>query len=92
MKTSSEESCVMEEVTFSGHEMVSALHARTIEITTEGHLTPRGDCIVGVGAAKGISQLSPSMKRALKSDDARVRLTLVTPGGDYAILARGSRE
>ena len=45
---------------------VRAMHARTIEITTEGHLTLQGDCIIGVGAAKGARSSSPSMKRALQ--------------------------
>ncbi len=68
------------------------MHERTIEITTEGHLTARGDCIVGVAAAKGVAMLSPSMKRALRSDGARVRLTIVAPGGEFAFEARGSKD
>jgi hypothetical protein len=43
---------VAEEIPFVGHAMVRATHARTIEITTEGHLTARGDCIIGVAAAR----------------------------------------
>ena len=92
METSYEEVCATEEVAFTGHSMVSALHERTIEITTEEHLTPRGDCIIGVGAAKGLAGLLPSTKRALGSDDARVRLTIVAPGGEFAFAARGSRD
>ncbi len=82
----------MEEVAFRGHPMVRASHERTIEITTEGHLTPRGDCILGVGAARGVAQLSPSTKRALRSDAARVRLTVVAPGGEFSFSARGSKD
>jgi len=92
MKTSSEEAYVTEEIAFSGHAMVLATHEKTIEITTEGHLTLRGDCIVGVGAAKGVAQLSPSMKTALRSDRARVKLTIVTPGGEFSFSARGSKD
>jgi len=80
----------LEEVAFFGHAMVKGTHEKTMEITTEGHLTPRGDCIIGVGASKGIAGLSPSVKRALKSDTARVRFTIVAPGGEYSFLARGS--
>jgi uncharacterized protein len=92
VKASLEEVCVAEEIPFAGHAMVRALHGRTIEITTDGHLTPRGDCIVGVGAAKGVAQLSPSVKRALRSDGARVRFTIVTPGGEFSFTARGSKD
>jgi uncharacterized protein len=92
MKTSQEEVCVTDEVAFVGHPMVRATHARTIEITTEEHLTPSGDCIIGVGASKGIAQLSPAMKNALRSDGARVRLTIVAPGGKFSFAARGSKD
>jgi len=88
----SEDACVVEEIPFVGHAMVTAMHERTIEITTEERLTARGDCIIGVGAAKGVAQLSPAMKRALRSDRARVRLTIVTPGGKFSFEARGSKD
>ena len=91
MKTS-EEVCVAEEVAFAGHAMVRATHGRTIEITTEEHLTPRGDCIIGVGASKGIAQLSPAMKSALRSDGARVKITIVAPGGEFSFRAMGSKD
>jgi len=81
-----------EEVAFFGHAMVRGIHQKTMEITTEEHLTPRGDCIIGVGASKGLSQLSPQVKRALRSDLARARITIVTPGGKYSFAAWGSRE
>jgi uncharacterized protein len=92
MKMPSEEVSVAEEIPFVGHVMVRATHERTIEITTEEHLTPRGDCIIGVGAAKGVALLSPSMKKALRSDEARVRLTVVAPGGKFSFGARGSKD
>jgi uncharacterized protein len=81
-----------EEIEFVGHPMVIAMHERTMEVTKERHLTPRGDCIIGVGASKGAAQLSVSMKEALRSDDARVRLTLVTPAGDFTFTAKGSKD
>jgi hypothetical protein len=92
MKASFDEDCVVEEIPFVGHAMVRATHEKTIEITTEEHLTLRGDCIIGVGAAKGLSQLSPSMKSALRSDHARVRFTIVAPGGTFSFAARGSKD
>jgi len=72
--------------------MVRAAHRSTIEITREEHLTPSGDCIVGVRADKGLADLSSSTKRALKSNDARVKLRMVTPGGEFSIWARGSDD
>jgi hypothetical protein len=84
------EPVAVEEIGFSGHPMVLATHARTIEITTEEHLTPRGDCIVGVRAKKGLADISAPLKRALVSDASRVRFTFKTPGGDFSFMARGS--
>lgn len=83
---------VSEEVAFSGHAMVRATHGSTIEVTTERHLSPSGDCIIGVSATKGLAQLSESMKSALRSDSARVRITIVAPGGEYSFAARGSKD
>ena len=33
-----------------GHENIRAKHSKTIEFTKDAHLTPRGDCIIGVRA------------------------------------------
>lgn len=33
-----------------GHENIRAKHPKTIEFTKDAHLTPRGDCIIGVRA------------------------------------------
>ena len=33
-----------------GHENIRAKHVKTIEFTKDAHLTPRGDCIIGVRA------------------------------------------
>jgi len=92
IKALPQEVCVAEEIPFAGHAMVRATHSRTIEITTERHLTPRGDCIIGVGASKGVAQLSASLKKALQSDGARVRFTIVARGGEYTFHARGSKD
>jgi uncharacterized protein len=92
IKALPQEVCVTEEIPFAGHAMVRATHSTTIEITTERHLTPRGDCIIGVGASKGVAQLSASLKKALRSDGARVCFTIVAPGGEYTFHARGSKD
>lgn len=92
MEEPSQQLLASEEVAFAGHAMVRATHGSTLEITTESHLSPSGDCIIGVGAAKGLAHLSPSTKTALKTEGARVRITLVTPGGEFSIAARGSKD
>lgn len=83
---------VREEVRFYGHPNVMATHPRTIEITKEAHLTARGDCIVGVRAEKGLSELTERLKEALKRDESCVRFTISTDAGEFVLNARGSRH
>lgn len=71
--------------------MVRSLHPTTIEITTEEHLTEKGDCIVGVGAAKGCSQLSETLKTALRSEQARVTIRVLVGNESFELTAEGDK-
>ena len=79
----------LERIAFHGHPMVLALHPTTIEITTEGHLTKRGDCIIGVGAEKGCDGLRPETKRALGRLGARVSIRITVADQAFELEARG---
>ncbi len=57
---------VFERITAYGHENISAKHPSTIEVTKEDYLTPHGDCIVGVGADKALSDLSREFRDLLR--------------------------
>ena len=78
-----------ETVSFRGHPMVRSLHPTTIEVTTEDLLTERGDCIIGVGAAKGCAQLGDGIKERLRTKGAAVRVRIVVGGQEYVVNARG---
>jgi len=69
--------------------MVSALHPTTIEVTTEGHLTEKGDCIVGVGAEKGCAQLGERVKAGIRSGGSVVLLRLVVDSESFIVRANG---
>ena len=69
--------------------MVRSFHPTTIEVTTEEHLTPRGDCIVGVAADKGCAGLSEEVKRALRVDGAPVTVRLVVGEMAFSVKALG---
>jgi hypothetical protein len=71
--------------------MVRSLHPTTIEITTEERLTEKGDCIVGVGAAKGCSQLSETLKAALRSEQARVTIRVLVGAESFELTAEGDK-
>ena len=81
----------VEVVRARGHPNVRATHPTTLEITREEHLTPRGDCIVAVGADKGARDLSEAFKRAAREQGARITITIEVPsrGLRAVIHARG---
>ena len=64
------------EIEFFGHENIRSNHTKTIEITKETHLTPQGDCIVGVGAGFGCADLPEELKNKLKDSEARVKFSI----------------
>jgi len=74
-----------------GHPNVRATHPTTFEITRETHLTPRGDCIIAVGADKGARDLSEIFKRAAREPGARITITIDVPsrGLKAVVHARG---
>lgn len=72
-----------------GHENVLSTHRTTIEITKEAELTLAGDCIVGVGADKGMLDLSEEFKERLKSE-CEVEIVFECGGVKDVVHARGS--
>ncbi len=68
--------------------MVQALHPTTIEVTTEEHLTRRGDCIIGVSASSGCAQLSESVKTAIR-EGSRLLVRIVVGGESFELSAAG---
>ncbi|MDQ3848721.1 MAG: DUF371 domain-containing protein [Thermoproteota archaeon] len=59
---------IQDEVTFYGHQNIKLLHLKSIEITKDDHLTPKGDCIMGIKASKSCADLSEPVKHRLKSN------------------------
>jgi hypothetical protein len=84
------QTAAVETIAFHGHPMVRSLHPTTIEITTEERLTEKGDCILGVGAAKGCAQLSETLKTALKSDGSKVTIRILVGDESFTLTAQGS--
>lgn len=78
------------EIPFRGHENIRSLHPKTIEITTESHLTVNGDCIVGVGASSGCNDLPEKMKMLLQNSKSSVDCTIVVKDFSFKVKGRGS--
>lgn len=83
---------VQDEVIFYGHPNIRSLHAKTIEITKDEHLTPRGDCIIGVKANKACADLDESFKQRLKSNLSVIKIEIMVGDGSFIISGRGDER
>lgn len=75
-----------------GHENIRATHETTFEITKESTLTKRGDCVIAVGATKGVKDLDSEFKKAMKRQDAQITITIEASEIRELIKARGSTQ
>ncbi len=83
---------VQDEVIFYGHPNIRSLHAKTIEITKDEHLTPRGDCIIGVKANKACADLDESFKHRLKSNLSVIKIEIMVGDVSFIISGRGDER
>jgi hypothetical protein len=83
---------VQDQVTFYGHPNIRSLHAKTIEITKDEHLTPRGDCIIGVKANKACAGLDQSLKHRLRSNSSVVKIEIIVGDESFLISGRGDER
>ena len=60
--------------------------------TVEDHLTPRGDCIIAVGAETGLAQLSAEIKEAARNPETRITFTLEAGGHVFETTGHGDPE
>jgi len=80
---------LVEKIKAVGHRNVTARHKTTLEITKEDHLTPRGDCIIGISADRSLPELSRRFREALKSRKARLEIILSCSNLTEKITAYG---
>ncbi len=93
---SSEEVCgknyALEVVRFRGHRNIKANHDTTIEITKENWLTPRGDCIIGVEADKGLMDFSDCFKALVRREGALIIAVIIAEGFWDIVIGEGSSK
>ena len=77
------------EIKFSGHENIRSNHQKTLEITKESHLTPRGDCIVGVNATSSCSDLPEELKNKLRNPNSKIKFSIKVGDDDFVIKGKG---
>jgi len=72
-----------------GHPNVRSTHGTTLMTTTDDHLSTRGDCIVAVSAEKGLRDLDPRIKDAIRRRGSTVRLIIETEGKTFTVEGFG---
>lgn len=77
------------EIQFSGNKNIRSNHPKTIEITKESHLTPKGDCIVGINATSSCADLPQELKDKLKVSDTKVTFSINVGEYEFTIHGRG---
>ncbi|MBT8172971.1 MAG: DUF371 domain-containing protein [Nitrosopumilus sp.] len=80
------------EIEFSGHENIRSNHQKTIEITKESHLTPQGDCIIGVNATCSCADLPLELKTQLKDPDLKIKFSIRVADKEFVLEGKGHPE
>jgi hypothetical protein len=75
-----------------GHPNITAKHSMTFEITKDDKLTKRGDCVIAVGATKGLPDLSSEFRNLCRRDESRITIELGAAGIIESIEGRGSSQ
>lgn len=74
---------------FYGHPNIRSTHRTTTEITTESHLSVKGDCIVGVSADSGCAGLPDIIKDGLRNSASTVVITISVGDARFVITGKG---
>jgi len=75
---------------FHGHPNILSFHKRSVEITRDGDLSRRGDCIIGVGSNKGCGLLDQRLRNAIGTDSAQIRMEIIVDELSFIIIGRGN--
>ena len=82
----------IEEIEFYGHSNVTGTHKSTLEITTEKHLTDKGDCIIGVNAKTACNTLNTKIKEEIQKDNNQITIELIVEDMKFKTKAMGSSK
>jgi hypothetical protein len=80
------------EIQFSGHENIRSNHTKTIEITKEVYLTPRGDCIIGVNATASCADLPIPLKEKLQNSNSKVTFLIKVGKHEFRVEGNGNEN
>lgn len=66
----------VERIISYGHPNITSRHPTTLEVTRDREISRRADCIIGVGADKGLADLSRRFKDRARRKGSRIKATL----------------
>ncbi|MDP3033873.1 MAG: DUF371 domain-containing protein [Methanobacteriaceae archaeon] len=72
-----------------GHINVTSKHKTTFEVTTDPEISLKADCIVGVASEKSMKDFSEDFKKAMRKEDAEIKVILKTKNAFDAITGHG---
>jgi hypothetical protein len=78
-------------VTFraSGHPNITCKHMTTVMITTDDHLTLRGDCIAAINSEIGLKDLSKDIKNLARDEKTKITFILEVENQRFMVTGRG---
>ncbi|MFQ5975719.1 MAG: DUF371 domain-containing protein [Candidatus Hydrothermarchaeales archaeon] len=82
----------MEKIVAYGHGNITSKHKTAIEITKDKEISKRADCIIGVGADKGICDLSSDFKNLARKGDSVIKAVLRVEDLEEAVTGRGHQN
>lgn len=80
------------QIKFSGHKNIRSLHPKTIEITKDSHLTPRGDCIIGINATSGCKDIPSRLKKKLKDPNSIINFSIDVNDHSFKFSGKGHQN
>ncbi len=80
------------EVKFSGHKNIRSNHKKTIEITKDSKLTPKGDCIIGVNASSSCLDLPIPLKKKLQDPKSKITFEIQVEQLKFIVKGRGHQN
>ncbi|MFW9919586.1 MAG: DUF371 domain-containing protein [Candidatus Thorarchaeota archaeon] len=73
-----------------GHENVVGDHRTTLEVTSEGFLTPQGTCIIGIRSELTLDRLEEDIKAMARLEKTEIRFVLTIDDMKEEIVGHGS--
>jgi uncharacterized protein len=72
-----------------GDPAVTSRHPSTFAVTTDNHLTPAGDCIIGICADTGAAGLSSPFRRIIATEGSKLITRLICRDTCVLVHAQG---